>query len=101
MEVESSPRLPQLEKSLHSSKGPAQPKIKNLKKKFFFKQLLKKKQEGTYVYLWLIHVDVQQKTTKFHKTIILQLKNKLKKNVGHRSQSVWVQILALWPQANC
>ena len=36
------------------------------------------KAEGTYVYLWLIHVDVGQKTTKFCKAIILQLKNKLK-----------------------
>ena len=33
------------------------------------------KREGTYVYLWLIHVDEWQKTTKFCKTIILQLKN--------------------------
>ena len=32
------------------------------------------KREGTYVYLWLIHVDVQQKTTKFCKAITLQLK---------------------------
>ena len=27
-----------------------------------------------YVYLWMIHVDVWQKTTKFCKAIILQLK---------------------------
>ena len=32
------------------------------------------KREGTYVYLWLILVDVWQKTTKFCKVIILQLK---------------------------
>ena len=32
--------------------------------------------EGTRVYLWLILVDVWQKTTKFCKAIILQLKNK-------------------------
>ena len=31
--------------------------------------------EGIYVYLWLIHIDVSQNTTKFYKTIILQLKN--------------------------
>ena len=37
------------------------------------------KREGIYVYLWLIHVEVRQKTTKFCKAIILQLKNKLKK----------------------
>ena len=37
------------------------------------------KREGTYVHLWVIHADVWQKTTKFCKAIILQLKNKLKK----------------------
>ena len=31
--------------------------------------------EGTWVYLWLILVDVWQKTTKFCKAIILLLKN--------------------------
>ena len=31
-----------------------------------------------YVHLWLIHVDIWQKATKFCKAIILQLKNKLK-----------------------
>ena len=31
--------------------------------------------EGTYVYLWLIHVDVWQKPTQYRKTIILQFKN--------------------------
>ena len=34
------------------------------------------KREGTYVYLWPIHVDIWQKTTKLCKAIILQLKNK-------------------------
>ena len=36
----------------------------------------KKVQEGgdIYIYLWLIHVDVWQKPTKYFKTIILQLK---------------------------
>ena len=34
------------------------------------------KREGIYVYLWLIHVEVWQKTTKFCKAIIFQLKNK-------------------------
>ena len=32
------------------------------------------KREGTYVYLWLIHVDVWQKPTQYCKAIILQLK---------------------------
>ena len=31
--------------------------------------------EGTWVYIWLILVDVWQKTTKFCKAVILQLKN--------------------------
>ena len=38
------------------------------------------KREGTYVYLWLIHVDVWQKPTQFCKEIILQLKKKKKSN---------------------
>jgi len=40
------------------------------------------KREGTYVYLWLIYVDVWQKPTQHYKAIILQLKinNFLKKN---------------------
>ena len=37
------------------------------------------RREGTYVYLWLIHVEVWQKTTKFCKVIIFQLKDTLKK----------------------
>jgi len=32
------------------------------------------KREGTYVYLWLIHVDVWQKPIQYSKAIILQLK---------------------------
>ena len=39
------------------------------------------KREGTHRYLWLIDVDVWQKSTKFCKAILLQLKiSKLKKN---------------------
>ena len=34
----------------------------------------KLKREGTYVHLWLIHVDVGQKSTQYCKAIILQLK---------------------------
>ena len=37
------------------------------------------KTEGTYVYLWLIHVEVWHKTTKFCKANILQLNEKKKK----------------------
>ena len=36
------------------------------------------KKEETYVYLWLIDVDVWQTPTKFCKAIILQLKKKKK-----------------------
>jgi hypothetical protein len=32
------------------------------------------RREGTYVYLWLIHLDICQKLTKVCKAIILQLK---------------------------
>ena len=38
------------------------------------------KREGTYVCLWLIHVDVLQKLTQYCKAIILQLKIKRKKS---------------------
>ena len=38
--------------------------------------------EGTYVYLWLIHVVVWQKPTQHCKAIILQLKINLKKHIG-------------------
>ena len=37
--------------------------------------------EGTWVYLWLILVDVRQKTRKFRKAVILQLKNLKKKEL--------------------
>ena len=35
---------------------------------------------GTYVHLWLIHVDVWQKPAQFCKAIIFQLKINLKSN---------------------
>ena len=38
------------------------------------------KREETYVHLWLIHVDIWQKTTQYCKAINLQLKINLKKN---------------------
>ena len=37
------------------------------------------RREETYVYLWLIHVDIWQKPSQYCKVIILQLKIKLKK----------------------
>ena len=39
------------------------------------------KREGRYVHLWVIHVDVWYKRTKFCKAIILQFKNKLRKSL--------------------
>ena len=40
--------------------------------------------EGTYVYLWLIHVDVWQKPTQYCKPIILQFTiNKFLKRFLH------------------
>ena len=47
--------------------------------------------EGTYVYLWLIHVDIWQKTTKFCKAIILQLKN-FKNLILMCSSPVWLYL---------
>ena len=35
--------------------------------------------EGTYVYLWLVHIVVWQNPTKHYKAVILQLKINLKK----------------------
>ena len=37
------------------------------------------KREGTYVYLWLIHVVVWEKPTQYCKAIMLQLKINLKR----------------------
>ena len=37
--------------------------------------------EGTYVYLWLIHVDVWQKPTQLCQAVILQLKSKFFKKL--------------------
>ena len=38
------------------------------------------RREGTYLYLWLIHVDIEQKPIQYCKATILQLKvNTLKK----------------------
>ena len=44
------------------------------------------KREGIYVYLWLIQVEVWQKTTKFCKAIILQKKEK-ERQVLRRGES--------------
>ena len=47
------------------------------------------KRKGIYVYLWLIHVEVWQKTIKFYKETILQkisLKMVFKEKKKHRSK---------------
>ena len=47
------------------------------------------KREGTYVYLWLIHVEVWHIPTQNCKAIILRLKiNKLKQNKTKESQLI-------------
>ena len=38
------------------------------------------KRKGTYVYLWLVHVNVWQKPTQFFEAIVLQLKKKFFNN---------------------
>ena len=53
------------------------------------------KREEIYVYLWLIHVEVWQKTTKSCKAIILLLKNKLKNKINDlekKRQIRWIII---------
>ena len=47
---------------------------------------------GTYVYLWLIHVDVWKKSTQYCKAIILQLKRK-KGEKKKRSNNVLFNLL--------
>ena len=50
------------------------------------------KREGTYVYLWSIHVDVRQKPSQYCKVIIIQLNIKyksLKKNTGEVGRSLF------------
>ena len=44
------------------------------------------KREGTYVYLWLIHVDAWQKSIQYCKAIILQLKKYILKKRDRKTQ---------------
>ena len=46
------------------------------------------KKQGTYVYLELIRVVVQQKLTQHGKAVILQLKINLKKNITTEDEMV-------------
>jgi len=43
------------------------------------------KREGTYVNLWLIHVDIWQKTIRFCKSIILLIKKDNKNSIKESS----------------
>ena len=45
------------------------------------------KKEGTYVYLWLIHVDVWQRPTQYCKAIILQSKTPQFKKISVKVES--------------
>ena len=48
------------------------------------------KREGTYIYLWLIHVDVWQKPIQHCKAIILQFKmTKFLKNIPSKDIHIW------------
>ena len=60
------------------------------------------KREGIYIDLWLIHVKVRQKTTKFCKAIILQLKNLTRDREKSRPSLViqWLRICLLM-QGTC
>ena len=61
------------------------------------------KKEGTYVYLWLIHVDVWQKPTQYCKAIILQLKiifkKENKKRDFKRPETIIKSGLVMWGSA--
>ena len=50
------------------------------------------KRERTYVYLWLIHVDVWQRPTQYCKAIILQLNTKNRVNL-HIDLSIIIKLL--------
>ena len=56
------------------------------------------KRERSYVYLWLIHVEVWQKTTIFCKAIILQLKNKKRLKIFLKKKKKDCQEKYQWPQ---
>ena len=49
--------------------------------------------KGTFVYLWLIHVDVWQKPTQYCKAIIFQLKITKKKKKSSLCKRNWPRCL--------
>ena len=48
---------------------------------------------GIYIYLWLIHVAIQQKPTQHCKSIILQLKISFKKRTEHTHTQIRAETL--------
>ena len=52
------------------------------------------KVEGTYVYLWLIHVDIWQKQTQHYKAIIFQLQiNKFKNTTCLNKVAICIKLM--------
>ena len=50
------------------------------------------RREGTYLYLWLIHVDVWQRPTQYCKALILQLKKTEKKKRERERERVQAEL---------
>ena len=60
--------------------------------------------EGTYVYLWLIHVDVWQKPIKYCKAIILQLKIHVLKYINEyikKKKNLEINMVDLMDMSKC
>ena len=56
------------------------------------------KMEGTYVYLWLIHVDIWQRPTQHCKAIIFQFKNYKKTYLkSHILNKIFLDFQSLLP----
>ena len=51
------------------------------------------KREGTYAYLWLMHIDVWQKPTQYCKAIVLQLKTKQNKTLSAYLRNPWYLVI--------
>ena len=61
------------------------------------------KREGTYAYIWLIHVDVWKKPVPYCKTIVPQLKTnkKFKKNNGKECKKECIYICICITESLC
>ena len=53
------------------------------------------KREGTYVYLWLIHVDIWQRPTQYCKVIFLQLKISVWRKKTFLNFYIWKDVFLL------